>query len=161
MFIQPIVFLWFIYILFFVSILIAMLDYKTKGNMILVLSIVTAMIISRIFITTNIKLVDRVLYYPMFYYLGVVFYKFHKIFSKSSLCIVFVGFLATFILHYIYQENILLTIMVNLCGVSFFTFLFKMFISFEKSTALESIGKCTLYIYILHPVVLNFIQGGC
>lgn len=160
MFIDPMEFLWFIYILFFVSALIATLDYRTKGNTTIVLLIVVAMIISRVFITTNIKLVDRILYYPFFYYLGALFYSTQKVFSKTAFCIVSGCFFASFLMHYMYQKNIILTILVNVCGVLYFIILFKKYISFKKSIVLENIGKCTLYIYILHPVVLNFIRGG-
>lgn len=160
MFIDPMEFLWFIYILFFVSVIIAVIDYKMGGDVKLTLIIVVAMVLSRNFITTNVKLIDRILYYPMFYYLGVIFYRCQKAFSKISLFASLLCFVASFLAHYTYQQNIILTMIVNTCGISFFMIAFNLFASSGSGLMCASLGKNTLYIYILHPIVLNLIRGG-
>lgn len=156
MFLNPIAFLWFIYILFFVSILVYLLEKSLNGNTLVVFGILLMMCLARCFITTDIKLFDRLLFYPMFYYLGVVFFEYKKYISWKIVGLSFCIFLAAFALHYNLQGNIFLTILVNLFGSLFFTCLF--FCLFEhkaESDVLGYFGTKTMYIYILHPIIVN------
>ena len=155
MFINPIAFLWFIYILFFVSVLVYILDcnFEKRWQVTLILLVMT---LSRCFITTGIKLIDRVLFYPIFYYMGVLFFENRNKIKKATPAIIGLIFAVVYVLYYRYSQIMLLTIIVNSLGVLFFSTIFYLiFRNVEKPCVLSYLGCNTLYIYIIHPVVLD------
>lgn len=157
MFLNPIAFLWFIYILFYVCVLTAVLDNKLKNKENIVLIVFLLMLILRCFVKTDIKLFDRVMFYPLFYYLGVIVYNNKKILKPSNGILAFLAFIITFVVHYKYPDFIFVTSIVNICGCIFFAILFKN-LSNLKDNIISYIGKITIYIYILHPIIMNAIR---
>lgn len=158
MFINPIAFLWFIYILFFISVLIGVLERVTQFNSILLICIFSIMLLVRCFVTTNIKLIDRVLFYPIFYYLGVIAENNSFIVRRRREGIYFIAFLSFFVLHYYKYNNMFYTVCVNLFGILFFATLFSSVNFLRNSKLLSFLGFRTLYIYIIHPIVLNIVR---
>lgn len=159
MYINPIAFLWYIYILFFVAILVKGLDTafgKRKYNASIILLL---MALSRCFITTDIKLIDRVLYYPIFYYVGYLIYEHRKKIQRSHILITTIVFAVSFMLHSFYAKNIFITLIVNLFGACVFTLLFYyLYKKCDTVGKLGYIGQRSFYIYIIHPIVLNAMK---
>ncbi len=163
MFWDPIAFMWFIYILFFIQILVYFLDRMTGKNTWLVLGITVLMNLSRIFITTDIKLIDRVLWYPMYYYLGVVFFEQReKVNSKTALAVTALG-AAALVLHLTAMDstpdNILYVRLSNaLISLAVMAWYYLLRKDLNRQTKLAWVGSMTLYIYVIHPVVLDGIR---
>lgn len=161
MFVNPIAFLWFIYILFFIKIIIAGLDKLTKykTEVIFLIAIISAF--SRCFITTDIKLVDRVLYYPICYVSGMMFFKYRSYLSKiPMLFVVSILSVAAWVLAFAFPENRPCIIFVNVASIMMITsiFYFVRFKTAEKKNFISYLGQISIYIYILHPIILNAIR---
>ena len=163
MFLNPVAFMWFIYILFYVQILVFIMDKKLYKKSFVILLILLTMNLSRIFINTDIKLLDRILWYPLYYYMGVIIYeKKNRICIKSAL-ITTAGALLFLFMHLKYidtvMDNIVFCRMVNIMMSLFFAEWFYILRNkVNHNTFFAWIGSITLYIYVLHPIVLDAIR---
>lgn len=160
MFINPIVFLWFIYILFFIKAIVAGLDKLTKYKTEIIFLIVIISAFSRCFITTDIKLVDRVLYYPICYVSGMMFYKYRSYFTKiPALIALSILSVVAWILIFTYPENRPCLIFVNVSSIFMITSFFYFVRSkSDKKNVISYLGQISIYIYILHPIILNALR---
>ncbi len=157
---NPIAFLWFIYILFFIEIIIAGLDKTTKYKTEIIFSITVLMAFSRCFITTNIKLVDRVLYYPICYTAGLMFYKYRDVLKKNiSVILSMTISIVCWCLVFNHRSNMFLVILINVSSITMIASLFyKIRCSSNKKNFISFLGQISIYIYILHPIILNVIR---
>lgn len=159
--VNPIAFLWFIYILFFVLILIRFLDLLLNNtNKVFIITII--MLLTQLFLATGIKAIDRVLFYSFFFYLGVIFYENKDKFTQKKISTIFsimVFILGSFIRGF-YTECMMITIIVNAFGsIMFFQLFYKLYRNEKKYlNILLYLGSITMYIYILHPVCLNALK---
>lgn len=160
MFLNPIAFLWFIYILFFIEILVAGLDKVTNYKTEIIFAAALIMALSRCFITTNIKLVDRVLYYPICYTSGLMFYKYRDVLKKNiSVFISVILSLACWWLVFNYRDNRIAVILINISSIIMITsVIYKIRCNSSEKNFISFLGQISIYIYILHPIILNVIR---
>ncbi|MCI8638468.1 MAG: acyltransferase family protein [Coprococcus sp.] len=158
MFIEPVAFMWFIYLLFFISIFIWVLEKVLKDNSIIILIILIPMTMTWIWFKSGNVLIDRFLFYSLFYYIGVCIYKFQWLLRKWIIAAVaFILYVILFIPYCNNPDIYAYKIMENLTGAFFFFFLLHGIIEYFSlgNQALLYIGKNTMYIYIMHPVLMN------
>ena len=161
MFIKPVAFLWFIYVLFFVSVFIRLLEKIFKDNPYIITCILVPMTLIYTFYKSGNSLVDRFLYYPLFYYIGVLFFRKKELLKNRLLMIICaIVFVAIFIPYCKYNRSYyILKIVTNLTGaVALFISLHLIFKKASEKNILSVTGRNSLFIYILHPIILNAIR---
>ena len=116
--------------------------------------------LSRCFITTNIKLVDRVLYYPICYTSGLMFYKYRDVLKKNiSVFISVILSLACWWLVFNYRDNRIAVILINISSIIMITsVIYKIRCNSSEKNFISFLGQISIYIYILHPIILNVIR---
>lgn len=167
MFYQPATFAWFLYILFIISILGKLLDMISSS--LNINDSIIPCIISIIFICLycfvlplfpEIKIISRVCMYFPFYFLGI---QFQKIKTKVSDQIILISFLVLFVLfalaimiHFIFPQVLFLDYLGSLSGTfSIFLVAYYFKNKLNSEVLFCSLGKASIYIYILHPFILN------
>lgn len=159
-FVTPVAFTWFLYILLWVSILIKALDIKIRNKTIIWIITLVMVIVGCLF-ETNIKLIDRVLFYSISYYTGVVLSKkLGKETNNKFVFLIFIIFIAASALREIGYNYSYLKAITGVTGSIVIMFLFivvgecnNLFYRF-----LSFCGRITIFIYILHPVVLSAVK---
>jgi fucose 4-O-acetylase-like acetyltransferase len=160
MFVDPVAFMWFIYLLFYISIFIWGLEKITSDNSIIILMILIPMTCTWIFFKSGNVLLDRFLYYPLYYYLGVLFCKKPGLFQNK---VILWGSAISYVILFVPYCEInttfyLLKIVENAFASVFFFVLIHNLFKGKRLPAAEWLGKNSMYIYILHPVALNAIR---
>ena len=157
MFLNPIAFLWFIYVLFVISSIIAIVDFWVKSpKKVLILTIIWAVI--SITYSFDIKILDRTLYYSVFYYLGAFLY--NKKVDLKKYIFAGIAFVIMSIYHFYAQDSSLITIAAQLLG-AFSLFGLIEFIPYaNKRNVFSDLGIKSIYIYVLHPIVINVVKVG-
>lgn len=160
-FVNPVAFTWFLYILLWVSVIIKGLDVIIKNRKI-VWMITLLMVVVACLFETNIKLIDRVLFYTISYYTGTVIYKnFDKI-CKNNAFIFTMGFvfIAFSIIRAIRPDYLYLKAVTGVTG-SVFLMIIMCNIGEHKNKIYNFMvfcGEITIFLYILHPVVLSGVK---
>lgn len=159
MFISPIAFLWYIYVLFIISILIALLDKFLKGNNVKILiATLLLLAVEAIFSPSNMS-VQRTVHYISFFFIGTMIAENKKVLeNKKVFLTVSILFGICTIVHSVQEATFLNTITTHYTGGIFFVFLFYHLRKQEKGF-LRKLGIQTLYIYILHPIVINLVRA--
>lgn len=162
MFVTPIAFMWFIYILFFVEILAFLIDKLSKGAYLPVLMVLFVISYTTRFYPFGvvIDIYHRVPYYLFWYYLGGVLVLYKEQLSAylgKRLLTVSLGILWVASYTYGYMEDLgYFSIIKNLLGVAFWVSLFKdQDVKNVFNKAFHYLGKRTMYIYILNPLIIN------
>lgn len=160
MFINPVAFLWFIYLLFYISIFIWLLEKVFKDNCILVLLVLIPMTMTWVWFKSGNILLDRFLYYPLFYYIGDCICKYKSTNKKVYISIIaLIIYCLLFIPYCNNPGTYAFKIIINLCGsLFFFIVLSSIFRKINCGSGMLYIGKNTMYVYVMHPVVLNALR---
>lgn len=166
MFVTPIAFMWFIYVLFFVEVIIFVIDKLTirwRWELILaVLFIVYVFVQMR---ATGEDVFHRTPYYLFWYYFGGIFVFYKETINTNAHKLMYGGgilWIIAFALH-IGLKNTpmdkILGIVFVLSSTLFVTMLFKQYQSENKINALLNyLGNKTMYIYILNPIIINGLR---
>ncbi len=158
LFMNPISFLWFIYILFFATVITKLLDSLIQNNCIVFL-ICVAMIIIRLIIQTNVILIHGILLYTGFYYSGVIFYQYKEQLTKKwVMLLVTIAYCATVILSFQNQLSFVFITIMNAMGTLFFLSLFYIVLGKRKLPSnhiIMTLGKLTMYLYMIHPIMIS------
>ena len=161
MFVTPIAFMWFIYILFFVEIIALFINRWAAKRYEVTLAVLLVISISSTFIPFGVSadIFHRVPFYLFWYYLGgcLVLYKdrlsfLDKRHTSLALCVLWiVGFSSNFFLNLG-----IFSVIVTTLGV--FTWI-SMYMNKSITNILDKwmhyLGKRTMYIYILNPLIIN------
>ena len=161
MYVNPVAFLWFIYVLFFISVFIWIMEKVFKDKPFIIVPILVLMAIAYMFFKTDNRLIERFLYYPIFYYVGVLIYRNREKLTSKYIYIVIISgivWVGLFILYYNYSVD-LLKIIVGMSGaVFFFTLFYSIFKNMSKSNFISTAGVNSMYIYIMHPIIMNAVK---
>lgn len=163
MFVTPIVFMWFIYILFFVEIIALFVNKWTNNKYLTTLAVLFVISISSSFIPfgKGADVFHRIPHYLFWYYLGgcIILFKDKLSFLGKKHMTVWgallwvVGFTLHFFLHFGKFG-----VVVTFFGVFFWVSLYlNKDISGKINSFFHYLGKRTMYIYILNPLIINSI----
>lgn len=160
MYISPIAFAWYLYVLFIITIIVFFIDKLTKGNNIVQLIIsILFILIQEIFDPTNIT-IHKVLHNTLFFVTGMILSRnlsYITGFYKLVICGLIFSVLT--IVHYHYDNVwVILDAATHLGGALFFLMLFYRMRNLSNKLLIQ-IGKYTIYIYLLHPIILNSIKA--
>lgn len=161
MFVTPIAFMWFIYILFFVEIIALFINRWAAKCYEVTLAVLLVISMSSSFVPFGVSadIFHRVPFYLFWYYLGgcLVLYKdrlsfLDKRHTSLALCVLWiVGFSSNFFLNLG-----IFSVIVTTLGV--FTWI-SMYMNKSITNILDKwmhyLGKRTMYIYILNPLIIN------
>ena len=161
MFVMPIAFMWFIYVLFFIEVIVYVFDctFKTKYTVILALTFVLYAY-QYGWVGRNPDIIHRLSYFTFWYCLGGLFVYIKDIFNKK--CLQIGGgilWIIGFILYIYFDKNKSLGIIYTLSSVLFIcTFFRHKNISNRINVVLNYFGNKTMYIYILNPIIINGLR---
>lgn len=169
MFVTPIAFLWFIYVLFFVEVIIYMIDklVKPRYELALLFTFVLYVIVHLESGSRGEDVLRSTLYFCFWYYLGGVFVLYKDRISnniRQIICAGLVLWITLFIISVIVEEfsnghNIIvysLRILYTLGAVAFVLLFSKEFTEQGLLTRwLNYLGINTMYLYILNPIIIN------
>ena len=162
-FVNPVAFTWFLYILLWVSVIVKALDLLVKDRK-KVWFITLIMVVVGMIFKTDIKLVDRVLLYTIAYYTGTLISSdFENKVCKNKLllavlAVLFIGF--SIGRGFVGKQDTTLMAVTGVTGSVLFM------VAFSKIGELKNIvyktliffGEITIFIYILHPVFLSAMK---
>lgn len=163
-FVNPVAFTWFLYILLWVSVIIKALDLLIKNRKIVWFITLVMVVIGMVF-KTNIKLIDRVLLYTIAYYTGTIISRDFEIKvckNKLLLAVLFILFIGFSIGRgFVGKQDTTLMAVTGVTGSVLFM------VAFSKIGELKNIvnktlvfwGEITIFIYILHPVFLSAMKA--
>lgn len=161
-FVKPISYAWFLYVLFIIEVIVVLIDNKIKNkHIVLVLGIILSFIANLDII--EIDLIKKVLYYFVFYYIGISIYdedpKLNVRIEKNILCVVFL-FICLFVLDVVFIKNTKeLRFFAQLVVTPLVFVLVKRFKKFAQNASLIMfLGKISIYIYLVHPIVRSGVR---
>lgn len=160
MFVTPIAFAWYLYVLFIIIAIVYFTDKLTKGNYIVLKIIAVVFLSLQIIFTPSNVTISKVLHNMLLFVTGVILANNMKIVSGlMKLLISGVIFAILTIVHFHYDNVwILLDATTHFWGALFFLQLFYQLRHYENKFLIK-IGKFTIYIYLLHPLVINFFKA--
>ena len=165
MFVTPIAFMWFIYVLFFVEIIIYALDKLTRWRWELALTVLFVVYVIMQITTKGDDVFRRTAYYLFWYYLGGIFVFYKDLINSNTKKLIAGGgllWIIAFILHLELNNTImdkLLGIVYALSSTMFVTMFFRKYCSENKvNSLLNYLGNRTMYIYILNPIIINGLR---
>ena len=161
MFVTPIAFMWFIYILFFVEIIALFINRWAAKCYEVTLAVLLVISMSSSFVPFGVSadIFHRIPYYLFWYYLGgcLVLYKDRFSFLEKgntslALCVLWiVGFSTNFFLN-LGKFGIIVTLLGVFTWVSLYI---NKSINNISDKWMHYLGKRTMYIYILNPLIIN------
>jgi len=165
MFVTPIAFMWFIYVLFFIEIIVYLVDKYIRGQYGIILLCYFAVYVALVLTTGRGKDVFHLTsYYLFWYYLGgfFVYYK-EKLSDRKLIYINGICWIILFSIYTIWKilsVNILfsklLIIGYTMCSVLFVLLICQQYARFGRlSLALNYFGRKSMYLYILNPIIIN------
>lgn len=163
MFVTPIAFMWFIYILFFVEVIALFVNRWTNKQYKVTLAILFVISFSSSFIPFGVAadIYHRIPGYLFWYYLGgcLVLYKDSFSFlGKSStsltLCVLWIGGFTTNFFMHLGKFGMIVTLLGVFTWISMYM---NKSISNRADKWMHYLGKRTMYIYILNPLIINGI----
>lgn len=163
MFVTPIAFMWFIYILFFIEILALLIDKFFKIPYLGILIMLFALSFSTRFYDFGnaADIYHKVPYYLFWYYLGGVLVLYKDKFAYLGTPLVTFALGVLWLASYTYDFAIGLgyfSIVRGILGVAFWISLYKNKVMMGKMDEFfHYLGKRTMYIYILNPLIINGI----
>lgn len=161
MFVTPIAFAWYLYVLFIILFITIFADYRSKCNNILLICISIGMLIAQVIFEPQNVTLDKLLHNYLIFVFGIICAN-NKTIIEGKLRIFFVGvtFAILTALHYKYDHVwLILDFATHFFGAYFFMLLFYRIQSYFASTNLRKIGELTLFIYLLHPIVINSMKA--
>lgn len=165
MFVTPIAFMWFIYVLFFVEIIIYALDKLTRWRWELTLAILFVVyVILHVTIGRGKDVFRLTTYYLFWYYLGGIFVFYKGLINSNANKLISGGalWIIAFILHLGLKNtpvDKILGIVYALSSTMFVTMFFRKYCSENKvNSLLNYLGNRTMYIYILNPIIINGLR---
>lgn len=162
MFVTPIAFMWFIYILFFVEIIIFLIDKYIHWKYEYTLGLLFLVYIAFHLTTGRGKDVFHLTpYYLFWYYLGGIFVYYKDVLYKNNRLIMTIGgviWIVCFIIHAL-TKNGIFNILFCLGSTIWVCLFFKEHCSDTKiNKLLNYLGNKTMYIYILNPIIINGLR---
>lgn len=159
---NPIAPYWFLYALFFIFLIIPLLERIFKNNSNTVLGVSIFLHCIRVFLYTNIYCIDIVLEYLVYFYIGVFLAdKIREHYSTRNTIIITISFVIISLLYCITLEKhiinnkimILFKFLLATMGIIASIQAFKNFTKYiEKSKILNMISKNTFPIYLMHTI---------
>lgn len=157
-FTKPIAPFWFLYALFFIFLLIPILEKIWLKNINMVLLTTIVLYIFNIFIKTNVYVIDIVFQYSFYFYLGVFIYNqnIKKAKMRFNVINIIIYILLSILFYYLTSKssNLLLCFynyFMGIYGVIISLFVFKS-INLEKSTIWNFLSRYTFQIYLTHTI---------
>lgn len=159
MFVKPVAFMWYIYVLFWISVFVACLLVALRNNIRLIAFIGFAMLAINILWKPELILLYKIFQNTLIFCIGVMIAEKRNVLNNKLLFSVS-GILTVFFVYLSWKyenQSELIFVITNVSSAIFFLMLFYRLqnINFPLLTCL---GKETLYIYIMHPIILNAIR---
>ena len=166
MFVTPIAFMWFIYVLFFVEVLIFVINKLIHLRWELMLAVLFLVYVIIQMTTGRGKdLFNLTTYYLFWYYLGGIFVFYKETINTNAQKLIYGGgimWIISFTLHLACKDTPINRILGVVCALSstlFVTMYFRRYCSENKLSALLNfLGNKTMYIYILNPIIINGLR---
>ena len=162
MFVTPIAFMWFIYVLFFIEIIVFMIDKATHIKYEVLLGVAFAMYVTILLLVGYGEDVFRRVPYFMFWYcLGGVFHYYKDFINARQVKLMTLGgviWIVAWSLH-IYLNSKSFNVIYTLGSVFFICLFFKRHCSMNRTNnLLNYLGNKTMYVYILNPIIINGLR---
>lgn len=159
MYVNPIAFMWYIYVLFLIMAVIACLDVLLNKNYAIITVIGIVLLIMDVVLAPSIISVDKFMRNFIIFFIGVIISNYKKILDNKIVfaCISIIFCLFTVLTFSYSESNLWIVVVENISGSLFFLFLFYK-IKKYSSNILTLLGENTLYIYILHPIILSLVR---
>ncbi len=159
MFINPVAFMWYIYVLFLITVIVLYLMLLTKQNDKIVLLVSFFLLVFNVVLEPSQPLVFRICQNCFIFVLGIYVAKNQSIFQLNSVFVLLGVLTAVFsYLSYVYEnQSEFIFAVTNVSSSLFFLILFYRLrhISFK---IFNKLGNETFYIYIMNPIILNAIK---
>ena len=159
MFIKPVAFMWYIYVLFWISVLVACLLVALKNNMRVIAILGIAMLLVNIFWRPELILLYKIFQNTFIFCLGIIIAE-NKDILKNKILFSVSGLITVIFVYLSWRfenQSELIYAITNVSSALFFLMLFYKLRNIDFSL-LTKLGQETLYIYIMHPVILNAIR---
>lgn len=161
MFITPIAFAWYLYVLFIIIIIVSIIDFITNNKYYPLFFFSLFFIVAQIYFNPqNVTLLKTLHNFPIFV-LGMYIANNKDLLKgkwKVIICFLLFGSLTYF--HFIYDNVwVLLDFSTHITGAYFFAILIYQISEKIKISLLIKIGENTLYIYLLHPIFINSLKA--
>lgn len=162
-FIRPVAFLWFIYVLFIIYMLVLLIEKLSLFDNKPLMIVAIAFIILYLVFNPNNVLIRKTLCDFLFFVVGILICDHKKVLDNKGIWIVssIVTVVFSFICYF-YGKNeiIILDVLYVIESVASSFFFFQTFYMLKnyKFKVLDKFGNESLYLYIIHPVVLNFVR---
>lgn len=161
MFYVPIAFMWFIYVLFFVEVIVAILDKISKCNFAIVL-LLLAVPLTIVGISNDVvNLTSR---FAFWYYAGGLFYLGRKylpltiVIKRWALVVIFLLWVSSFGLDFIGFCTQIKQLQKAFAVLFFMLLCYDWTNDNKLKNILNYIGVCSMYIYILNPLIINGLR---
>ena len=159
MFIKPVAFMWYIYVLFLISVFVACMLVASKNNIRIIAVLGVAMLLVNIFWKPEMVLLYKIFQNTFIFCLGVMIADNKDIFENNLLFSVSGLFTMVFVyLSWRFEnQSELIFVVTNVSSALFLLMLFYRLRNIDIKL-LTKLGQETLYIYIMHPIILNAIR---
>ena len=166
MFVTPIAFMWFIYVLFFVEIIIFLIDkianWRWEATLCLLFIIYVTLHLT---IGRGKDVFNLTFYYLFWYYLGGIFVYYKEfIENRAKQFVVWGGILwiALFTVHIFIKDtpaDRINGVIYRIASTFYVCLFFKLYDAQTKTNfLLNYLGNKTIYIYILNPIIINGLR---
>ncbi|MDR2121564.1 MAG: acyltransferase family protein [Flavobacteriaceae bacterium] len=161
-FIKPIGYLWFLYVLFFLYLFIELLDYVFKNNFI-VFFIVTILAVIRWFYSPDVFIIERIMQMGIYFYIGKIVVNKMDVFNNylfTALCvIIFFSLQIINVFDEISVENGGFNFILG-CSAAFaiISLSRKMNTKNRFYVYFSQMGQITLPIYLIHPAITSAVR---
>lgn len=155
-FTAPFTYLWFIYVLYLISVAVRLLENAVKRRPPLLICALAAGVLSCVF-PTPVDALNKVLLYLPVYLLGAVLHDADDRFRRTAGAVCAVLFVASLPFYWKAPAYSAWWLVAGFTSAAALLWVFR---SFEKGRCrpLRVPGRSTLYIYILHPVIMNAVR---
>ncbi len=149
--------LWYIYVLLELYMLAPLLYFVTRNNMHVLLA---ASLILHFFPVTSYFMVDRLVEYSLYFFLGVGAVKNYDLYThviKKYFIYFFITFMASFFIVGIFPDDVS-KLIIGLCSIpALHGLVLQSYV--EKNKILFSLGRYTLIIYLMNTIMIGVSKG--